>query len=684
MTNALNGIPSFAIQVDKDGLVYEDHSIGKEKASLKQLGFRLRSLNIQEIVFDAGLNQAEVEAFVELLVCDPEVLDTEEGAETFLLAKGVHNIHVIESRAHRVDSEDQEKGGSTGEAAREDGDPEAGAALGQITTVLDTLEAELAGEPKDFLALLLNPEELARSMMHLVGEDEQPLSGAALVDAVFQFLKDASLQLDQKYEELKPKCLRCMAESLLFLQTDLRNQLLLTYLIPKIDEEPVCAYLISNFNAQEIADILSIFFSSAPQLVSRSRNLLKSAGFKDREIELAIDLLKNRLVDLGEVPPSTIAALQNDLKEGDAVTTSALELPALDEISTSGTVYLPEEIEAIQSLSELDLPRETLLETTPMLLDLLGRAAKLDNLDKVVMLLQHNFWDLIGAAQLDQAAAILEQIKSVLKNNEPAIDPFRSDLSNLVQEATSDVAMHRIIHFAYDHRGDPQATEGFKRYMSGLGEKGIVALVDSLGREEEMSLRKYLVDVLSELSRDYVQVLGTYIDDPRWYLVRNIVVVMTRLRTLDALPFLRLTIIHPNEKVRAETIRCLGLLGSEEAANMLINNLQGLDETTRILCIRWLGRIEDQRAVGRLINMLEGTETGAESLQIKREIIRSLGEIKSPEAYGVLKKYSSMHKLLNRSEWTELNNTAQEAVEALENIFPHLKEKNERGPRKPW
>jgi HEAT repeat protein len=208
-----------------------------------------------------------------------------------------------------------------------------------------------------------------------------------------------------------------------------------------------------------------------------------------------------------------------------------------------------------------------------------------------------------------------------------------------------------------------------------LGEKGVTALIESLGSEEDMSLRKYLVDVLSDLGKDYIQTLGAYIDDQRWYLVRNIVTIMARLRTSDSLPYLKISIIHPNDKVRAETIRCLGLMGVPDAVNMLINGLQSMDETTRILCIRWLGRIEEQKAAHRMINMLEGKEAGAESLQIKKEIIHSLGEIKSPEAYAVLRKYRSMHKLLNRSEWTEVNKAAQEALENLEDMFPHLKER---------
>ena len=324
------------------------------------------------------------------------------------------------------------------------------------------------------------------------------------------------------------------------------------------------------------------------------------------------------------------------------------ELPTLEEISASFGEYQPDEIEEIHHISEYDIESETLQDTTPMLLDLLDRGTRLDNLGRAMEMLQHNFWDLIGCAQFALAATILGKVRSILEKHDPAMDPFRSDLTQLAQESVSDRVICHIIQLSYERRTDPQIIEGFYRYMSGLGDKGIVALIEALGAEEDMHIRRFIIELLAELGKNHIHILGSYIDDPRWYLVRNMVHIMARIHSPDTLPYLRLTFIHSNPKVRAETVRALGLIGGYEATNALIHGLQSSDELTRMLCIRWLGKLKEPRVVLRLVNMLEEKEAGAENLQIKKEIILSLGEIGAPETYDVLKQYRSRTKLLKR------------------------------------
>jgi HEAT repeat protein len=664
MDDSFTHIPSITVHVGKDSLVYDKWTIGQERESLRRLASRIRSLNIQEITLNAALTQPEAEALVELLVSDPEELDAEGGAETFLLVKGVQNISVVESMARRVDEEAVEERGRTAESVA----VEAGA-------VIEPPESELSVEARDLLELLQNPEDLARSLMRLSVEDGRPLSWEELADSIFQFLKEASSLVQLRYPDKAQRYYRSIAEALLFLETDLRNTLLLRQLIPRIQEEPACVNILGRFNAHEMADILSYFFPAAQELLPMTRSLLETIGFENRGIERAVDLLRNRLIDLGEVPPSMIASLEDSPAKEDAEGSSVPKLPTLEEISLTFGEYLPEEIEEIQRISEFDLAGEILKDTTPMLLDLLSQGAKLDNLGKAVEMLVQNFRDLTGSAQLGQSAAVLERVTAILENQDPAIDPFRSDLARLIEEAASGQVMHRTLRLAYVRRNEPQALEELKRYLSVLGQRGIMAMIEALGAEEDMSRRKYIIDILADLGRNHIQILGTYINDPRWYLVRNMVAIMARFHTPETLPYLKRTFHHLNPKVRAETIRALGLTGGYEAADILIQGLQSPDEQTRVPCIRWLGKLEETRAVGRLVNMLEEKEAGAENPRIKKEIVAALGEIRAPETYEVLKKYRSRHKFLNRAEWQEINAAAQEALDRLVERLPHLERK---------
>jgi len=660
MEDSLRTIPSIAVKVGKDSLVYERWVVGRRMESLRTLATRIRSLNIQEIFIDAGASFQEAEALVELLVSDPEELEKAGGAETFLLAKGVHSIVVVESSAQRTDEEEDEETDLVGQE------------LAAAPEEIERPDAASPEEVRDLLELLLNPEELGRALMALTGKDGRPLGKKELAGAAFFFLKDANTIVRREYPERQEECWRSMAESLLFLNTDVRNLLLLGYLFPQLREEPVCSEILNQFNAQEMADLLSIFLPVTPELTPKTGSLLKAIGFRDGEIRNTLRMLRAKLVDLGQIPTSLLVSLEKGMERGSSKSQPSTKLPTFEEIVSCLGEYRPEELDEIRLISIYDPSVDMLADTTPMLLDLLKQGGNLDNPGKVVELLQQNFWGLTMSAQLGLAASVLEGTREILQNGDPAIDPFRSDLKRMLEEAASERTMKSTIMAACSRRGNPQAVEALKRYMGELGEKGLAAMVEALGAEEDMSVRKYIIDVLIAMCRDRIYLLGAYVDDPRWYLVRNIVSIMARFHDPVTIPYLRRTFFHPNPKVRSETIRALGLTGSYGASDLLMQGLQDPDERMRILCIRWLGRLEEVRAVNHLIKMLEDKEPGAESMSVKKEILLSLGEIRAPESYEVLRKYQSKQKRFNRAEWQELNQAASQSLERLADKFPHL------------
>ena len=663
MEDSLRVTPSVVVRVGKDSLIYKKWVVGQRMESLRTLASRIRSLNIQEISIAAGASFQDAEALVELLVCDPEELGSTGGPETFLLVKGVHNIVVVESEAKRVDEEEQEA------------ERQAGVDLEPAPEDVELTEAIDPEQFKDLLKLLLDPEELARVLMMLSGEEGQPLGKDGLAAAAFAFLKSAALIVERKHPDRMQDCLRSMAESLLFLDIDVRNLLLLKHLLPKLRDEPVCSKLLNQFNAQEIADVLSTFLPLIPELTPKAGSLLKAIGFRESEIRLAIRLLRAKLVDLGQIPPSLLASLEVGLERGKPSGTVSNQLPTLEEVGEILGEYRPDELEEIRFISHFDPAADMLIDTTPMLLDLLERGGDLDNLMKVVEQMQQNFWGLAMSGGLDMAAAVLVATRKILNDQDPAIDPFRADLRRMLEEAASEKVLRRVIQIACSRRDQLQALEGLKRYMGELGEIGIYAMVEALGAEQDMSVRKFIIDALTDLGRDRVPVLGAYVDDERWYLVRNIVSIMARLRSPETIPYLRRTFNHPNPKVRAETIRALGLTGGYGSCDLLMQGLQDDDERMRILCIRWLGRLEETRAAPRLVKMLEEKEPGAESLLVKKEIVMSLGEIRAPESYEVLRKYQVKQKRFSRAEWQEVNQAASQALGRLTDKFPHLERK---------
>lgn len=659
MEDSLRVAPRIVVKVGRDNLIFEKWVVGQRMESLRNLASRIRSLHVQEICIGAGASFQEAEALVDLLVSDPETVAGAGGPETFLLAKGVQNIAVVESEAQKVD--DEEKGNGR-----------AGADLEPAPEDVELEEAIHPEQFRDLLKLLLNPEELARVLMMLSGEEGQPLGKEGLADADFAFLRSAAIIVAKEYPERERECLRSMAESLLFLDIDVRNLLLLNNLLPRLRDEPVCSELLNQFNAQEIVDVLSSFLPLVPELTPKTGGLLKAIGFGEGEIRHALRLLRAKLVDLGQIPHDLLAPLETGLEREVREGRPSNKLPTLEEVVGVLGEYQAEELDEIRRISHFDPAADMLADTTPMLLDLLKRIGSLDNAMKIVELLQQNFWGLTMSAELDMAALVLEETREILRSTDPAIDPFRSSLSRMVGEATSDQVARQVIKLACGRREQPGVVDGLKRYMGLVDEKGVAAMVEALGSEEDMSMRKCMIDVLAALCRDRIPLLGAYVDDPRWFLVRNIVAIMARYRSPETIPFLQRTLDYPNPKVKAETIRALGLTGGYGASELLMRGLQDDDENTRILCIRWLGRLEEARAAPRLVKMLEGKEPGGESPRVKKEIIKSLGEINAPESFEVLRKYQSKQKRLSRAEWQEINQAASDALRRLTQKHPHL------------
>lgn len=661
LSDSLEILPEITVKVGKESLLYDKWSVGRKTENLRQLAHRIRSLNIQDITFRQGATIQEVASLVDTLVMDSDEVEMGGGAQTILFVKGVKNVLVTESIAQKIDEEEEE------EVPEEEGEEEE-----RVPLVLDPTVAEFAGRLEELLELVMDPEELALTLLALRDAEEIPLGDKELADAIFHFLKSAAAALEQGYPDRGSEFYRGMAESLLFLETDLRNLVLVRQMFPNIREEPAAARILGQFNIQEMVDVLSYFFPIALELVPRARGMLALVGFNEREVESSIGLLKNRLIDLGEVPPSLIAKLDTVAEEGEA-SSKTRRLPTFDDISALYGDYQADEMEEIRRIAQMDLWKDSLADTTPMLLDLLKLGSRLDNLDKAVGMVTQFFWDLLESGQIKQAAAILERANSILGNGDPAFEPYKPELANLAENATGPDAVGRVVRIAHRERSDPDVVEGFRRYLSNLGERGICSMVEVLGTEEKMSVRKYICDVLVDTGTDNIRLLGSYINDPRWYLVRNVVSIIGRTHSPEAMPYLQSAFYHENPKVRAETIRALGLTGTYEARDLLMQGLDIPDEQTRVLCIRWLGRLGETRAVGRLAGMLEGKDPGADSLEVKKEILQSLGRIDNPDVYATLRKYSHQRKLLNRSEWQEINDAASEAMRKMEERFPHLR-----------
>ncbi len=141
----------------------------------------------------------------------------------------------------------------------------------------------------------------------------------------------------------------------------------------------------------------------------------------------------------------------------------------------------------------------------------------------------------------------------------------------------------RIYHTGSDEN------QAARRLLTSLGPLAIDPLLEQLADEQEMAVRKSLVELLSEMAPSYLSEVGAHVSDARWYVVRNVVSILASAHSSATLPYLERTLRHYEVRVRRETIRALSGINDRVAHAMLVNALTDEDAQNVQLAARYLG-----------------------------------------------------------------------------------------------
>jgi HEAT repeat protein len=130
------------------------------------------------------------------------------------------------------------------------------------------------------------------------------------------------------------------------------------------------------------------------------------------------------------------------------------------------------------------------------------------------------------------------------------------------------------------------------------------ALIHRLAAEPDRARRRAQVDLLGAVARADPEAVCRHLNDPRWYLVRNLVVALARSRGQEAVPYLRPLTSHAEPRVRREVLRALRALSPDEGSAAAIAALDDPDPTVRLQVLGLLGADSDPRVDALLARRL--------------------------------------------------------------------------------
>lgn len=195
-----------------------------------------------------------------------------------------------------------------------------------------------------------------------------------------------------------------------------------------------------------------------------------------------------------------------------------------------------------------------------------------------------------------------------------------------------------------------------------LKQRSTPRLMEHLARETDAGIRKQLAAVLIRQGTEAIPTLLEYIQDERWYVVRNTATILGEIRDPGTARHLNGLLHHEDTRVCREAIRALTRIGGSGAVQVLLEAVDDEDGEVSRQALLSLGVIGDASAVPKLCRIIRKGDFFLKHKSRTRDAIRALGEIGSSEAVPVLSHVLRHRRLFKRRGYDELRVAAAQAL----------------------
>jgi HEAT repeat protein len=186
------------------------------------------------------------------------------------------------------------------------------------------------------------------------------------------------------------------------------------------------------------------------------------------------------------------------------------------------------------------------------------------------------------------------------------------DLRTLVDGVLDRAAATELIeHAAVDlSHGGGDARFGAE-LMEAWGRRVVPTLVEWIVVDEAPISRKQVVDHLAAIGRADVGALLPYLEDPRWFVVRNFATAIGRSGHEDAVEHLRSCLKHGDDRVRVEALRAIAAIRKDGAVTTIVESLEDPSERVRHAAISLLRAIPSDDVVSVAEQLIDDKRVGS-------------------------------------------------------------------------
>ncbi len=643
--------------VAKDALIHEDVPALPGQRPFEAFAREFYNRYLAEVRFHAGATARELIDFMRVLQETPEDIHAAGGFEQRLWDMQVDGITVRMISTKIVDSELPE--------AAEDETEEFPPPFERIDALVGTYRIK----PRDQRVLvryIQNPRLVSSYLEQVAArrQDSRSLIGllAAKIAALSR-LAAGEMAGDQ------PELFRSIAEGLLSLDADTRQEVLVQRLLPDSRTDAAIAGMLRQLELNELCRAIAHGLSPDPVSqdgVARAiRNLaLISSQPKDAVLAAARSAIIER--GLGEDAVASVidraAPKQLRVRPADEGTEGVAEILKIVDLAPVAGDAPDDEVGELRSEVSDGISDGDILFSIVTLLTFERRPEMFGSLMAIVedsagLLLELGEYE--AAADTARALADLEP--------DTSLDPAQRER---VKAALAGMAapghMREVGAAMRRHEPGTPEYDACRRLLSTLGTHTVGPFLEVLADEPDMAVRKSLVDLIGQMAPLHISELGARLSDPRWYFVRNVVNILGSTRSAESLPHLNRTLRHPDARVRRETIRAIAGIRDRFAEEMLVASLSDDDVQNVGLAARFLATAGVRTAWAPLVAVARGEGRGNRQTAARIEAIEALGRLGLPESVEVLREIARPRGLMRGARAREVRAAAETALAVIE------------------
>jgi HEAT repeat protein len=325
----------------------------------------------------------------------------------------------------------------------------------------------------------------------------------------------------------------------------------------------------------------------------------------------------------------------------DEIVSRAVEEPAPFVSDRSVYFLTSEELEGLRKDVEAEIDPTFVFDALDILFEILALEKEPEPYQDAVNILIKALDAFLTPGEFTKATDLLKRVNIVLKTYE--LQDWQIEaIQKIILEAGDEARIARIGK-VLDREDIRQ--EDINAYLSLLQKNSITPLIKLLGELKNSKTRRIFCDALSEIGRNAVDLITPFVDDRRWFLVRNITYILGRIGKEQSLPYILKAFNHEEIRVRREAVQALGLIGGSKAVGLLVKALTDDDVRIRCMAAINLGKVGKEAGLIPLLEVVQSKDFyKREPVEIKA-FFNAIGMAGSNEAVPILEQ------LLERKRW---------------------------------